>query len=252
MSWTYSRRLQSRSGCVETDELERLLGIVSDFPGGLGDVVVAQLLKNSDGNVPQRRHHSRRMPCPDLGLVLIPSDIPPPVEAVFYAPVTAYPSADLRGSALVRGDGSDGVDGFYEPLLGSDGSGLAGDLHGLDRVGKTDTLGECRAFDDANDLPPVGRSRGLVPDRDAFPGNGLKLGEVGGLVPFHGKDEIGTTLVEVVGMAHLRVECVGRDNHSGEVLDAVHQGRKAGDFVGFVGHRHLRQHRSAVLVNARE
>lgn len=59
--------------------------MVSQVPGGLGEIIVAQAFSQGDGNVPVDGYHPSCLAVAHLVIVLLDEDIPPPVETVFYA-----------------------------------------------------------------------------------------------------------------------------------------------------------------------
>jgi hypothetical protein len=59
--------------------------VVSQVPGGLGEIIVIQAISQSDGKVPVAGHHPWCLAVAHLVIVLLDEDITPPMETVFYA-----------------------------------------------------------------------------------------------------------------------------------------------------------------------
>lgn len=75
-----------------------------------------------------------------------------------------------------------------------------------------------------------------------------------GLVALHREHPVRAAGVQVIDVVALRVECVGREHHAGEVDAAqrVEQRRERGGLVGSALDLHLAQHDAGVLVDHRE
>lgn len=75
--------------------------MVSQVPRGPGEVLVALVLEQGDGDVSEDRQCSWCLAVSGLVFVLLEKDIPTPVQAVFYAPVAADPTRQLPRAGLV-------------------------------------------------------------------------------------------------------------------------------------------------------
>lgn len=107
------------------------------------------------------------------------------------------------------------------PLPGADGLRFLGNLHGLDCLGEPDSRAQGGAFDGADDLTAVGRGAGAVPRWDLLPRSAGKLFQQRGPVPCYREDVVRPTPCEMVGVAGLRMQCVGGGDPSGQERTVV-------------------------------
>src|SRR5579872_2539299 len=98
-------------------------------PVGRCYVVVAVQAQETDGQAPQRGHHTWRVSRSDQRFVFQVSDVPDPVKTIFYLPVIPDPGGKRgRVGVFVAGDQVDDLDGLL-PVL-RDGAAQLRDLSG--------------------------------------------------------------------------------------------------------------------------